>query len=56
MATSEPFPLAYLNAGDAICIHVDEFSEGWNCKYNVNKQVFFIYIFYFFLNYIFYIF
>ena len=40
MSTSEPFPLSYLNAGDAICINVDEFSEDWNCKYNVNKQVF----------------
>jgi hypothetical protein len=39
MATSEPFPVAYINAGDAISISVDEFSVGWSCKYNVNKQV-----------------
>jgi hypothetical protein len=41
MATGEPFPLGYLNAGDAICINVEEFCEDWKCKYNVNKQVFF---------------
>ena len=40
MATSEPFPLTYLNGGDAICIGVDELSTDWNCKYNVNQQVY----------------
>ena len=34
------FPKVKNVGGDAICINVDEFSEDWNCKYNVNKQVF----------------
>lgn len=39
MDTSDAFPIAYLNAGDSICINVEDISEDWNCKYNVNTQV-----------------